>query len=322
MFVAMKRSRGGVKGQRGGGMRRRMAEDEEQESDGEGGRRVGRGPSSKEREREREHEDRLNGTGGNVGNKILQSQSDATRSIEIDTAFDRDARALKEQRLKLAKERLDGVASSSGGERTAGNNSVASEGKQEIYKGVNSYTDYKAAFRREQVVGNKASGSHGPARASANVRISYRMDYQPDICKDYKETGYCGYGDACKFLHDRSDYKSGWELDREWEEKQKARQKMMEAGVELGEDGDGSGDGGRSTEDELPFACLICRKPFTDPVVTRCKHYFCEHCALKHNAKSPNCFACGKPTSGIFNVAREIIRKQNATKRLMCPPCP
>ena len=22
-----------------------------------------------------------------------------------------------------------------------------------------------------------------------------------------------------------------------------------------------------------------------DPVVTRCKHYFCEQCALKHNAK-------------------------------------
>lgn len=25
---------------------------------------------------------------------------------------------------------------------------------------------------------------------------------------------YCGYGDACKFMHDRGDYKSGWELDR------------------------------------------------------------------------------------------------------------
>lgn len=29
---------------------------------------------------------------------------------------------------------------------------------------------------------------------------------QPDICKDYKETGFCGFGDSCKFLHDRSDY--------------------------------------------------------------------------------------------------------------------
>jgi hypothetical protein len=26
-------------------------------------------------------------------------------------------------------------------------------------------------------------------------------------CKDYKETGRCGYGDSCKFMHDRGDYK-------------------------------------------------------------------------------------------------------------------
>jgi RING finger protein 113A len=46
------------------------------------------------------------------------------------------------------------------------------------------------------------------------VRVSARFDYQPDICKDYKETGFCSYGDACKFMHDRGDYKSGWELER------------------------------------------------------------------------------------------------------------
>jgi len=27
--------------------------------------------------------------------------------------------------------------------------------------------------------------------------------------------------DSCKFLHDRSDYKSGWQLDREFEENEK-----------------------------------------------------------------------------------------------------
>lgn len=46
------------------------------------------------------------------------------------------------------------------------------------------------------------------------MRVSARFDYQPDICKDYKETGFCSYGDSCKFMHDRGDYKSGWELDR------------------------------------------------------------------------------------------------------------
>lgn len=43
--------------------------------------------------------------------------------------------------------------------------------------------------------------------------VDHRFDYQPDICKDYKETGFCSYGDSCKFMHDRGDYKSGWELE-------------------------------------------------------------------------------------------------------------
>lgn len=59
---------------------------------------------------------------------------------------------------------------------------------------------------------------HGPARAPVHYRATSRFDYQPDICKDFKDTGYCGYGDACKFLHDRSDYKSGWQLEQQWEE--------------------------------------------------------------------------------------------------------
>ena len=44
-----------------------------------------------------------------------------------------------------------------------------------------------------------------------------RWDYAPDICKDFKETGFCGFGDSCKFMHDRSDYKFGWQLEREME---------------------------------------------------------------------------------------------------------
>lgn len=48
--------------------------------------------------------------------------------------------------------------------------------------------------------------------AAASPLLS-RFDYQPDICKDYKETGFCSYGDSCKFMHDRGDYKSGWELE-------------------------------------------------------------------------------------------------------------
>ena len=83
------------------------------------------------------------------------------------------------------------------------------------YRGMNNYIDYKKGFRRENTIGaEKGSGSHGPLRASQHIRTTVRFDYQPDVCKDYKETGFCGYGDSCKFVHDRSDYKSGWELEK------------------------------------------------------------------------------------------------------------
>lgn len=57
-------------------------------------------------------------------------------------------------------------------------------------------------------------------------------------------------------------------------------------------------------ESRLPFACLICRRPFTDPIVTRCGHYFCSACAISRFAKTPKCFACGTPTGGLFNKGR------------------
>ena len=69
-------------------------------------------------------------------------------------------------------------------------------------------------------------------------------------------------------------------------------------------------------EDELPFACYICRKPWEEckrPVMTRCKHYFCEPCALKHNARGGKCAACDTATQGIFNVAQDILKKMKKT---------
>ena len=80
---------------------------------------------------------------------------------------------------------------------------------------VHNHCNLAQGFRREHTIGaEKGTGIHGPLRANVHARMSVRFDYQPDICKDYKETGFCGYGDACKFVHDRSDYKSGWEMER------------------------------------------------------------------------------------------------------------
>jgi RING finger protein 113A len=146
--------------------------------------------------------------------------------------------------------------------------------------------------------------------------MSTRFDYQQDICKDYKETGFCGYGDSCIFMHDRGDYKTGWELDREWEQEQKKKErealdKLLETGAS---DGEEIQDEELDEDDNLPFACFICRKPFKDPVVTKCGHYFCEGCALKQFAKSQRCYICSAPTGGVFNAAKDLTVRLEARK--------
>ncbi|KAI0081968.1 hypothetical protein K474DRAFT_1586470 [Panus rudis PR-1116 ss-1] len=140
----------------------------------------------------------------------------------------------------------------------------------------------------------------GPQRSTnSTIRTVTIVDYQPDVCKDYKETGYCGFGDTCKFLHDRGTYLAGWQLD-----KLAANPKKQ---VEDESDTD-------SDDEDIPFACLICRKPFTDPIVTRCGHYFDSTCAIKRFAKTPKCAACGAPTGGIFNRADKVIERMKKTK--------
>ncbi|RKP39424.1 hypothetical protein BJ085DRAFT_6433, partial [Dimargaris cristalligena] len=152
----------------------------------------------------------------------------------------------------------------------------------------------------------------GPIQAPSHLRVTSRFDYQPDICKDYKETGFCGFGDTCIFMHDRSDYKSGWQLEKEWEESQKnKRNKSDGEAFEINSDADNSDS---DEDDGLPFACLICRKEFTKPVVTKCGHYFCSKCAITRFKKSPKCYVCNAPTGGIFNTATTLLKKIEAKK--------
>ncbi|PWN38787.1 hypothetical protein IE81DRAFT_283013, partial [Ceraceosorus guamensis] len=160
-----------------------------------------------------------------------------------------------------------------------------------MYRGKAAYDTYLET-RDNGKSSSFNAAAKGPIKATANVRTVTVTDYQPDICKDYKETGYCGFGDTCKFLHDRSDYLAGWQMDSL--SNTAARQIEAEESDE---------------EEEIPFACLICRQPFTDPIVTRCGHYFCASCAIKRYAKTPKCFACGAQTQGIFNSATKILHR-------------
>ncbi|KAG6866405.1 hypothetical protein C0991_004690 [Blastosporella zonata] len=140
----------------------------------------------------------------------------------------------------------------------------------------------------------------GPQRSTSTIRTVTIVDYQPDVCKDYKETGYCGFGDTCKFLHDRGTYLAGWQLDKLAEDAKR----------QVGDESESDSD-----DEDVPFACLICRKHYTDPIVTRCGHYFCSTCAIKRFAKTPKCLACGATTGGMFNRADKIIEKVNKKKQ-------
>ena len=85
--------------------------------------------------------------------------------------------------------------------------------------------------------GEEAGGAHGPLRASAHIRVSARFDYQPDICKDYK---------------------SGWQLEKKWDEAERVRKWNLALGI----DDEDEWTAEKSDEDEddsLPFACFICR---------------------------------------------------------------
>lgn len=163
----------------------------------------------------------------------------------------------------------------------------------------------------------------GPLKAPTFVRTTARFDYQPDICKDYKETGFCGFGDSCIYLHDRGNTLSGWQLEEEYEKKKKEEQDKKQKEMDLfcqeitGDDTSGS-YGNKATgslDDGIPFACFLCRKAFVDPVVTVCSHYFCQKCILDHvqsisSGSNASCPICKKDTNGVFNHPTKLFTKK------------
>jgi RING finger protein 113A len=186
------------------------------------------------------------------------------------------------------------------------------------YKGV---ANYQSFIQKHP---DTLSRQIGPVKSSTNVRTITVTDFAPDVCKDYKQTGFCGFGESCKFLHARESFKQGWELDRDWEIGTKGKKvvgKIVASANRSGTTGEGEGD----EEDDaflesIPFACVICKKPYTNPIVTKCGHYFCESCALQRYRKNPSCAACGAGTGGVFNVAKKLNRlldkkRERARKR-------
>ncbi|KAL8407579.1 hypothetical protein RB594_006417 [Gaeumannomyces avenae] len=188
-----------------------------------------------------------------------------------------------------------------------------------LYRGLAN----KASFVQKNP--DAPSRTVGPVKAPTNIRTVTVTDFAPDVCKDYKQTGFCGFGDNCKYLHAREDYKAGWQLDREWENVAKGKKNMggtvVASAADRGKNNkDDDDDDDDALLESIPFACIICRESYKQPVVTRCGHYFCEPCALKRYRKDPTCAACGSGTNGVFNNAKRLQKlldrkRERATKR-------
>jgi len=244
----------------------------------------------------------------------------AVRVLETETEVGKDVRSMHERNQDIHKKLKAGELESG------------------VYRGLKGYKQY--AERSDGAISaSKYSGLLGPTRGSSNVRMTMRVEYWASssgtdggICKDYKETGYCGFGDSCKFLHDRSDYKSGHLIEKEWEDKQKAIQakkrerwekKALRSAADGGDAGDASSAGSDASDSDgdVPTSCPACNSKWEEcksiPVQTQCGHYFCEDCAMENFARTPKCMSCELPTNGIFNSCEQLeekIRQKKAQK--------
>lgn len=190
--------------------------------------------------------------------------------------------------------------------RATTNNTSSSTAPDGTYKGLANQTSY--------ITKNPAAPqrSVGPIKAATNIRTITVMDYAPDVCKDYKKTGFCGFGDNCKYLHSREDVKQGWQMDKEWDVTSKGKTHLAGTVVANANRDQPAATGGAGDAEEaamlekIPFKCIICEGDYREPVITRCGHYFCEPCALKRYRKDPSCAACGAGTNGVFNSAKKL----------------
>ena len=238
---------------------------------------------------------------GTVNASSKQTQTDlkglettkfsADRSTTIESSTD----ATKESEFRLDARNLLGSTRQKPSESTSSNDGT--------YKGASNYSN----FMKKNP--NAPDRKFGPLKAPTNIRTITVTDYMPDVCKDYRQTGFCGFGDSCKFSHIREDYKQGWALDREWEVQTKG--KKLEGTIvasvnreDLAKDEENAEEA--AMLEKIPFACIICKKSYTQPVITKCGHYFCENCALQRYRKNPNCAVCGAGTNGVFNSAKTL----------------
>mmetsp|Transcript_10186 Transcript_10186/g.37877 ORF Transcript_10186/g.37877 Transcript_10186/m.37877 type:complete len:314 (-) Transcript_10186:2138-3079(-) len=138
------------------------------------------------------------------------------------------------------------------------------------------------------------------SRAHLHIRSTATFDFG-GICKDYKESGWCSFGDDCIYAHVREDYMEGYEQDRAWEKSMKEKKEAKNSAPKNLEE----------NLDAVPQECSLCEQPFKNPVKTLCNHIFCKDCFLKHykGGRRTACPTCKEDTHGILNSAEELVKK-------------
>jgi len=115
-------------------------------------------------------------------------------------------------------------------------------------------------------------------------------------------------------------FEQGWQLDQDWDKATKGKKDLGGTIVASADRSkrDGAAKGADKDKDavpdNIPFVCIICDGPYKSPVVTRCRHYFCEPCALKRYRKDPTCAACSAQTNGVFNSAKDLQKMLDRKK--------
>ncbi|KAG7701414.1 hypothetical protein KL929_000131 [Ogataea haglerorum] len=99
--------------------------------------------------------------------------------------------------------------------------------RQEIKKEQDAENRSEDQEDQSKDIAGKKPQRYNIKQLSSSIKTNTVIDYQPDVCKDFLKNGYCGYGDTCKFLHYRDEFKVVKNpKKREWEEVMKKNKRF------------------------------------------------------------------------------------------------